>query len=67
MLSIDIKKLLSFNIKLKRGIQKDIQKGKEETLKISVKAFQSIGYDAKAIATLLHLKEEEVKEILKSL
>jgi len=83
MLSVDIEKLPSFNIGLERGIQKGIQtgiqkgiqtgiqkgiqKGKEETLKISVKAFQSIGYDAKAIATLLHLKEEEVKKILKAL
>jgi hypothetical protein len=45
--------------------QDGIEKGKHETLKLSVKAFHSVGYDAKKIAELLHLEEDEVVEFLK--
>jgi predicted transposase/invertase (TIGR01784 family) len=73
MLSIDIEKIPFYQDGLKKGIQKGIQegiekgieKGKHETLKLSVKAFHSVGYDAKKIAELLHLEEDEVIEFLK--
>jgi predicted transposase/invertase (TIGR01784 family) len=69
MLSIDIEKIPFYQDGLKKGIQegieKGIEKGKHETLKLSVKAFHSVGYDAKKIAELLHLEEDEVVEFLK--
>ncbi|NEW61054.1 hypothetical protein GSY74_07125 [Sulfurovum sp. bin170] len=69
MLSVDIEKMPSFNRGLKKGLQEGIkegiEKGKYETLKLSVKAFYSVGYDAKKIATLLHITEDEVREFLK--
>lgn len=65
MLSVDIEKLPSFNRGLKEGIKEGIEKGKQETLKLSVKAFHSVGYDAKKIAILLHISEDEVHEFLK--
>ena len=69
MLAVDIEKLPSFAKGLEKGIQegieKGIEKGKHETLKLSVKAFHSVGYDAKKIAELLHLSEDEVIEFLK--
>jgi predicted transposase YdaD len=69
MLSIDIEKIPFYQDGLKKGIQegieKGIEKGKHETLKLSVKAFHSVGYDAKKKAELLHLEEDEDVEILK--
>jgi predicted transposase YdaD len=77
MLSIDIEKIPFYQDGLKKGIQdglkkgiqegieKGIEKGKHETLKLSVKAFHSVGYDAKKIAELLHLEEDEVVKFLK--
>jgi len=69
MLSVDIEKLPSFNKGLqegiKEGLERGIEKGKQETLKLSVKAFHSVGYDAKKIAVLLHISEDEVHEFLK--
>ena len=64
MLTVDIEKLPSFNRGLKKGIQEGIEKGKHETLKLSVKAFYSVGYDAKQISTLLYISEDEVKAYL---
>ena len=73
MLAIDIEKIPFYQDGLKKGlqegiekgIQKGIEKGKYETLKISVKAFHSVGYEAKKIAELLHISEDEVREFLK--
>ena len=65
MLTVDIEKLPSFTRGLEKGIQEGIEKGKRETLKLSVKAFHSVGYDAKKIAVLLHIGEDEVLEFLK--
>ena len=69
MLAIDIEKIPFYQDGLKKGIQegieKGIEKGKYETLKISVKAFHSVGYEAKKIAELLHISEDEVHEFLK--
>ena len=65
MLAIDIEKIPFYQDGLKKGIQKGIEKGKYETLKLSVKAFHSVGYEAKKIAELLHISEDEVCEFLK--
>ena len=56
MLTVDIEKLPSFKSGLQQGIQ--------ETMKLSVKAFHSLGYEVEKIAKLLNLTEQEVKEYL---
>ena len=60
MLTVDIEKLPSF----KRGLQQGIEEGIRETMKLSVKAFHSLGYEVEKIAKLLNLTEQEVKEYL---
>jgi len=61
MFTVDIERLPSF----KRGLEKGIQTGIEETMRLSVKAFASLGYDIKKIAQLLNLSEDDVKAYLK--
>jgi len=61
MFTVDIEKLPSFQ----RGMEQGLQKGIEESMKLSVQAIASLGYDAKKIAELLKLTEAEVKAYMK--
>ncbi len=58
----------SYVIGLKRRIedefQQGLQQGKEEAIKLSVKAMKELGIDEKIIAEKLNLSLKKVKEIL---
>ena len=64
MLTVDIEKLPSFKRGLQQGIEEGIEEGIRKTMKLSVKAFHSLGYEVEKIAKLLNLTEQEVKEYL---
>jgi len=63
MLTVDIEKMPSYQLGEEEGIQKGIQKGKEETLKISIQAFKKLGIEDSKIASLLNITMEDIKKL----